>query len=57
MDNNKLDYDIKVLLTYVKYQLKLKSKEDKSFKGYNLFKTVFYNYCFKDIEDAFYIKV
>jgi len=55
--DNKLDYDIKVLLTYVKYQLKLKSKEDKSFKGYNLFKTVFYNYCFKDIEDAFYIKV
>jgi len=53
--DNKLDQDLKILLTYAKYQLKLKSKEDKNFKGYNLFKTVFYNYCFKDIEDAFYI--
>jgi len=53
--DNKLDNDLKILLTYAKYQLKLKSKEDKNFKGYNLFKTVFYNYCFKDIEDSFYI--
>uniref|UniRef100_A0A6C0H0C3 Polymerase nucleotidyl transferase domain-containing protein n=1 Tax=viral metagenome TaxID=1070528 RepID=A0A6C0H0C3_9ZZZZ len=53
--DNKLDHDLKILLTYAKYQLKLKSKEDKSFKGYNLFKTIFYNFCFKDIEDAFYI--
>ena len=53
--DNKLDPKLKVLLTYAKYQLKLKSKEDKSFRGYDMFKTVFYNYCFKDIEDAFYI--
>ena len=53
--DNKLDHDLKVLLTYAKYQLKLKSKEDKSFKGYDMFKTIFYNYCFKDIEDAYYI--
>jgi hypothetical protein len=53
--DNKLDHNLKVLLTYAKYQLKLKSKEDKSFKGYDMFKTIFYNYCFKDIEDAYYI--
>lgn len=53
--DNKLDQHIKILLTFAKYQLKLKSKEDKTFKGYNMFKTIFYNYCFKDIEDAFYI--
>jgi hypothetical protein len=53
--DNKLDKDLKILLTYAKYQLKLKSKEDKSFKGYDLFKTIFYNYCFTDIDDAFYI--
>jgi len=53
--DNKLDDHLKVLLTYAKYQLKLKSKEDKSFRGYNMFKTLFYNYCFKGIEDAFYI--
>lgn len=53
--DNKLDQNLKVLLTFAKYQLKLKSKEDKTFKGYNMFKTILYNYCFKDIEDAFYI--
>jgi hypothetical protein len=53
--DDKLDKDIKILLTYAKYQLKLKSKEDKNFKGYNMFKTIFYNYCFKGIKDAFYI--
>jgi len=53
--DNKLDKDLKILLTFAKYQLKLKSKEDKNFKGYNMFKTIFYNYCFKGIEDAFYI--
>ena len=53
--DNKLDHNLKVLLTFAKYQLKLKSKEDKSFKGYDMFKTIFYNYCFKDIEDAYYI--
>jgi hypothetical protein len=53
--DNKLDTNLKVLLTFAKYQLKLKSKEDKTFKGYNMFKTILYNYCFKDIEDAFYI--
>jgi hypothetical protein len=57
--DNKLDQNLKILFTYAKYQLKLKSKEAKknneSFKGYDLFKTLFYNYCFKDIDDAFYI--
>lgn len=53
--DNKLDQDLKILMTYAKYQLKLKAKEDKSFKGYNMFKTLFYNYCFKDIEDAFFL--
>ena len=53
--DNKLDHKLKVLLTYAKYQLKLKSKEDKSFKGYDMFKTIFYNYCFKDIEDAYFL--
>lgn len=55
--DNELDKDTKILLTYAKYLLKSKSKEDKSFKGYNLFKTLFYNYCFKDIEDSFYITI
>jgi hypothetical protein len=55
--DNKLDKNTKILLTYAKHLLKLKSKEDKSFRGYNLFKTLFYNYCFKDIEDSFYITV
>ncbi len=53
--DEKLDQHVKVLLTYAKHQLKLRSKEDKNFKGYNMFKTLFYNYCFKGIEDAFYI--
>ena len=53
--DNKLDQDLKILMTFAKYQLKLKAKEDKSFKGYNMFKTLFYNYCFKDIEDAFFL--
>ena len=51
----KLDQHLKILMTYAKYQLKLKAKEDKSFKGYNMFKTIFYNYCFKDIEDAYFL--
>ena len=55
--DNKLDQDLKILMTYAKNQLKLKAKEDKSFKGYNMFKTIFYNYCFKDIEDAFFLIV
>lgn len=53
--DNKLDLKEKILFTYAKYQLKLKAKEDKTFKGYNLFKTIFYNYCFKDIDDAFFM--
>jgi hypothetical protein len=53
--DNKLDKDTKILLTYAKYQLKLKSKQDKLFRGYDYFKTLFYNYCFKDIDDSFYI--
>jgi len=53
--DNKLDQHLKILFTYAKYQLKLESKQDKSFKGYDMFKTIFYNYCFKDIDDAFYI--
>ena len=53
--DNELDQYLKILMTYAKYQLKLKQKEDKSFKGYGLFKTIFYNYCFKDIDDSFYI--
>ena len=53
--DNKLDKNTKILLTYAKHLLKLKSKEDKSFRGYGLFKTIFYNYCFKDIDDSFYI--
>ncbi len=55
--DNKLDKDLKILFTYAKYQLKLKAKMDKEFKGYNLFKTIFYNYCFKDIDSAFLIIV
>ena len=53
--DNKLEERVKILLTYAKYQLKLKSKQDKSFRGYDYFKTLFYNYCFKDINDSFYI--
>jgi hypothetical protein len=53
--DNKLDQHLKILMTYAKYQLKLKAKEDKSFKGYNILKTLIYNYCFKDIKDAFFL--
>jgi len=55
--DNKLDNNIKILFTYAKYQLKLKSKVDKSFLGYNYFKTLFYNYCFKDIKNPFLIVI
>jgi hypothetical protein len=53
--DNKLNVNLKILFTYAKYQLKLKSKVDKSFLGYNYFKTLFYNYCFKDIKNPFLI--
>jgi hypothetical protein len=53
--DNKLDQHLKILMTYAKYQLKLKAKEDQSFKGYNILKTLIYNYCFKDIKDAFFL--
>ena len=53
--DNKLDKNLRILFTYAKYQLKIKSKLDKSFEGYNYFKTLFYDYCFKDIKDAFLI--
>jgi hypothetical protein len=53
--DEKLDQHLKILMTYAKYQLKLKAKEDKSFKGYNILKTLIYNYCFKDIEDAYFL--
>lgn len=55
--DNKLDKNLKILLTYAKYQLKIKSKLDKSFQGYNYFKTLFYNYCFKGIKNAFLIVI
>jgi Txe/YoeB family toxin of Txe-Axe toxin-antitoxin module len=55
--DNKLNINLKILFTYAKYQLKLKSKVDKSFLGYNYFKTIFYNYCFKDIHNPFLIVI